>query len=100
MSATAISIVASNPEAQMIHRLFLQHPRTVGENYGEHFAAASGFGFSMIFGGLACVVHGLIPGVFVTTGSDTVRRLHDRMVVNRRCPHVSDAAIAVGEAAE
>lgn len=84
----------------MIHRLFLQHPRTVGENYGEHFAAASGFGFSMIVGGLACVVHGLIPGVFVTTGSDTVLRLHDRMVVNRKRRRIADNSIIDGDAAE
>jgi len=84
----------------VIQRLFLQHPRTVGENYGEHFAAASGFGFSMIFGGLACVVHGLIPGVFVTTGSDTVCRLHDRMVINRRRHAAPDRSTVAGEAAE
>jgi hypothetical protein len=84
----------------MIRRLFLQHPRTVGENYGEHFAAASGFGLSMILGGLACVVHGMIPGVFVTTGSDTIRRLHDRMVVNRRLHIMAERTIAAGDSAE
>jgi hypothetical protein len=84
----------------MIQRLFLQHPRAVGENYGEHFAAASGFGLSMILGGLACVVHGLIPGVFVTTGSDTVRRLHDHMVVNRRRHRIAERTLSTGDAAE
>lgn len=68
----------------MFHRLFLDHPRTVGESYGEHLVMASGFGLSMILAGLACIIHGLVPGCFVTTGSDTVERLHRRMVVNRR----------------
>lgn len=78
----------------MFHRLFLDHPRTVGENYSEHLAAASGFGFAMILGGLACVLHGLIPGLFVTTGSSTVHRLYDRMVVNRRRAPTTDSQLA------
>jgi hypothetical protein len=63
---------------------FIDHPASVGETYGEHLRAASGFGFSMILGGLACLVHGLLPFCFLRTGSSTIARLHDRMVINRR----------------
>ena len=63
---------------------FLDHPASVGETYGEHLVAASGFGLSMILGGLACLVHGLLPFLFLRTGSSTIARLHDRMVINRR----------------
>lgn len=84
----------------MIQRFFLEHPRKVGEHYGEHFARASGFGFAMILGGLACVVHGLIPGIFVTTGSDTVRRLHGSMVVNRRRHAIAEGTTTSAETAE
>tara|TARA_R110000782_G_scaffold182437_6_gene272682 strand:+ start:17833 stop:18093 length:261 start_codon:yes stop_codon:yes gene_type:complete len=59
------------------------HPRTVGENYSEHFVASWGLGFSMIVGGLACFVPGLISGLFVTTGSNTICRRHGAMVTNR-----------------
>jgi hypothetical protein len=30
------------------------------------------------------MVHGLLPALFVTRGSDTVCALHERMVVSRR----------------
>lgn len=62
---------------------FTEHPHAVGETYGEHFGVASGFGAAMILGGLACMVHAVLPFLCTTTGSRTIRRLHDRMVVNR-----------------
>lgn len=62
---------------------FSDHPASVGESYGEHLATASGFGLAMIAGGFACLLHGLLPFLFVRTGSTVIRRLHDRMVVNR-----------------
>lgn len=65
-------------------RLFTDHPATVNETYGQHFMAAAGFGFRMIWGGLVCLVHAVIPGAFCNTGSDMIRELHERMVTNRR----------------
>ena len=62
---------------------FTQHPHEVGETYGEHFAVATGFGFAMLRGGLACLVHAVLPFACTSTGSRTVRTLHDRMVANR-----------------
>ena len=64
--------------------LFTRHPATVGESYGEHFLAATGFGLRMLLGAAACLVHAVLPFLFVTTGSDMIRTLNDRMVVNRR----------------
>jgi len=68
----------------VIDRLFLEHPRAVDESYGEHMRAAGGFGVVMIAAGFACLVHALVPGLFVSTGSKAIDRLHDRMVRNRR----------------
>ena len=59
--------------------LFTDHPRSVGETYGEHFLFASSFGARMVAGGLACFVHGFLPFLFVRTGSKTVLALHARM---------------------
>ena len=67
----------------MFNRLFLDHPRSVGESYLEHQRHAFGFGISLLGAALACLVHALVPGLFVRTGSDTIKRLHERMVVNR-----------------
>ena len=53
------------------------HPREVGETYGRHLATASRFGLRMIWGGIACVVHGFLPFLFINKGSRTVKELHD-----------------------
>jgi hypothetical protein len=38
----------------------------------------------MVFAGIACLVHGVLPFLFVRTGSRAIAELNDRMVVNRR----------------
>lgn len=66
-----------------IKKAFTEHPASVGESYGEHFVHATGFGVRMMLGGLACILHGLLPFLFVKTGSKQIETLHGRMVVNR-----------------
>lgn len=61
---------------------FTRHPREVGESYGAHFLNASGFGLRMLAGGLACLVHAVLPFWFQRTGSRTLDALHRR--VNQR----------------
>ena len=65
------------------------HLQEVGETYPQHLQKATGFGVSMIVAGIACLVHGLLPFLFVRTGSDCIRRLHGEMVDKRaRRPHI------------
>ncbi|NKB43232.1 MAG: hypothetical protein GKS03_03030 [Alphaproteobacteria bacterium] len=59
--------------------LFCEHPESVNESYLEHLMFAVGFGFRMLIGGLACVVHGLLPFLFERTGSKCVCDLHERL---------------------
>lgn len=66
-----------------MNRLFNEHPNSVGESYGEHMGVAFGFGWRMVLAGLACLVHAVLPFLFVKTGSRTITVLHDRMVANR-----------------
>ncbi|MBJ7253599.1 MAG: hypothetical protein JHD25_02340 [Sphingomonadaceae bacterium] len=68
----------------MFKRLFVDHPKSVDENYVEHFGVASSFGFAMIWGGMKALVHAVIPGLCITSGSDTVKRLNHIMVEQRR----------------
>lgn len=68
-------------------RAFSEHPRSVGESYLGHLATASRFGAAMLLGGLACLVHGLLPCFFQTTGSRQIRRLHQAMVTDRARAH-------------
>ena len=58
---------------------FTGHPTAVGETYGEHLAFAAGTGGRMVLAGLACMVHGLLPFLFVRTGSRTIVDLHERV---------------------
>lgn len=67
----------------MLKRLFLDHPAEIGESYGEHLREAGRFGLAMIGGGIACLIHALVPGLFVTRGSDTIARLHADLVRKR-----------------
>ncbi|MFO6447936.1 DUF6356 family protein [Erythrobacter sp. NE805] len=63
----------------MIAKLFLDHPRAIGETYAEHARTAMSFGARMTLGGLACMVHAAIPGLFVRTASRTVVQLDAEM---------------------
>ncbi len=67
----------------MFKRMFIDHPNSVGETYGEHFEHSLSFGTAMFIGSLACFLHALVPGLCERTGSGVIRRLHDRMVANR-----------------
>lgn len=63
---------------------FTEHPASVGENYFEHLRHASGFAFSMIAGGLAVLVHAVLPFLFTHTGSGIIASLNTKMITNRR----------------
>lgn len=69
------------------------HLDAVGETYLEHMGHAFGFGLRMVIGGLACLLHGLLPNFCVTTGSRTIKGLHDRMVVNRNHKAAPNASL-------
>ncbi|MDZ5650747.1 MULTISPECIES: DUF6356 family protein [Nitrospirillum] len=85
----------------MLRKLFIDHPSSVQESYGEHALVATSFGVRMLLGGMACLVHAIVPGLFVRTGSGIITVLHDEMVVNRnrkapRVPTGASAADTVG----
>ncbi|HEY4749498.1 MAG TPA: DUF6356 family protein [Steroidobacteraceae bacterium] len=64
-------------------RAFTDHPASVGESYGEHLVRAVCFGTRMVFAGLACLIHGVLPFMFERTGSSAVKVLNERMVRSR-----------------
>lgn len=66
-----VAAMAGNP--------FTRHPKEVGESYGEHMMTAGAFGARMVAGGLACLVHAVLPFLFVHTASRTMDNLHRRM---------------------
>jgi len=64
-------------------KLFTAHPDTVGESYGEHLLRATSFGARMIFAGVACILHGILPFLFVKTGSRAISELNEQMIAKR-----------------
>jgi hypothetical protein len=66
-----------------IFKLFTAHPQTVGESYGEHLLRASSFGLRMMLAGVACLLHGFLPFLFVRTGSRAISELNEQMVIKR-----------------
>ncbi len=76
-------------------RLFTEHPASVNETYFQHFANSARFGLRMIGGGLVCFVHALLPGVFCTKASSTIRDLHESMLTNRR--QLAEKPIGAGQ---
>lgn len=81
----------------MFRNPFLDHPRAVGESYPEHLGVAARFGAEMVAGGLACMVHAVVPALFPTAGSGTVARLHARMVRKRGAVRADRAQTATVE---
>jgi len=71
-------------ENRLLERLFHEHPRSLGESYWEHQRHALYFGTSMVAAGMACVVHAVVPALFVRTGSVMVRRLYEQLIAAKR----------------
>jgi Family of unknown function (DUF6356) len=67
-----------------IQRLFTEHPESVGESYGEHLVRATVFGGRMVVAGIACMLHALLPFVFVRTGSVAIEELHTQIQAVKR----------------
>ena len=67
-----------------LHRLFLSHPESVDESYGEHFLFALGFAARLFGAALAALVHAIIPCLFETTASRMIRQMHDRIARHTR----------------
>jgi gamma-F420-2:alpha-L-glutamate ligase len=72
---TAVPIVAASRA----------HLAEVGESYREHFRFAAAFGRQMCLGGLACLLHALVPALFADRGSRTVTMLGE-VVADRGGP--------------
>ncbi len=55
---------------------FKDHPREAGETYGQHLCFALKIASRLIFSGLALMIHGFLPFLFVHTASKTIRNCH------------------------
>jgi hypothetical protein len=62
----------------MIGKLFLEHPRSVDESYGEHALFAGGIGIRLIGAGLAALLHAVVPALCERTASRQVAAIYAR----------------------
>lgn len=79
----------------MIAKLFTDHPRAIGETYSEHARTAMSFGLRMAVGGVACMVHAVVPGLFVKTASRTVVQLDAEMRGRKPAPGAEEFAYVI-----
>ena len=67
----------------MFARLFIDHPRSVGEGYLEHLLASLATARKLAIASGACVVHAVVPGLCKTTGSTAILELHAEVMPRR-----------------
>jgi Family of unknown function (DUF6356) len=63
----------------IIDRLLLAHPRSANQGYFEHMKFAWRFAFTLFKAAAAAFIHGLLPNLFCTSASMTIRRLHGEL---------------------
>jgi len=56
-----------------------EHLNSVNETYAQHFKAAITIALLMISGGFQAIIHAVCPGVFKTSASDKIKRLHNKV---------------------
>ena len=53
----------------MFARIFLDHPRSLDENFYQHMVCALSFALALLLAGVAVLVHAFIPCMFQKTAS-------------------------------
>lgn len=61
------------------HRLFLDHPRSLGMSWASHGTGAVKIGAELIGAGCAAIIHAIVPGWFTETAGRTVTRIYDHI---------------------
>lgn len=74
----------------MLAKLFTQHTQDINETYSEHAGHALYIGLRMLGAGCACLVHALIPGLFIRTASSAVGDIQDLMTSRTAEPQLDE----------
>ncbi|MEO0358008.1 MAG: DUF6356 family protein [Pseudomonadota bacterium] len=64
-------------------RLFLTHPRTVGESYVQHMGVAFRMCATMLKLACAAAIHGMIPALHERTVSDQIITMAETLKARR-----------------
>ena len=68
---------------QFLDRVFLAHPRTVGESYLEHSAFALRIAARLLLAGMAALLHAIVPCLCETTASRIILAMNANIVARR-----------------
>ena len=71
--------IGSTAPAGTMHRLFREHPTSLGMTWAGHGAGAVKIGAELIGAGCACLIHAAVPGWFTQTAGKTVTRIYSHM---------------------
>jgi hypothetical protein len=83
-----------------LDRVFLAHPRTVGESYLEHSAFALRIASRLLLAGSAALVHAIVPSLCQTTASRIILGMHADIVARRAKANQPQPAAALFSFAE
>ena len=75
-----------NQQQNIVGRLFVDHPRSLGMSWAGHGRGAFKVGFQLIGAGMAAIIHGIVPGIFGETASGTVTRVYKHIQQTRGDP--------------
>jgi|TARA_Y100000310_G_scaffold491_3_gene690 hypothetical protein len=64
-------------QAEIMLKNISSHLDDAQMNYPEHFIFAIGISSTLIYAGIACACHAILPNLFTTTASLAVNRLQD-----------------------
>ena len=84
----ATTEAGADGKQDFVHRLFLDHPRSLGMSWAQHGIGAFAIGATLVGAGAACLVHALVPGWFTQTAGKTVSRIYDH--IQQRKANASD----------
>jgi len=70
-----------------------QHLVEAGETYFEHLSFAATVGLMALAGGLACLIHAIVPGLCTRTASRTIGLLNELLADRRRVAEIRDQSI-------
>lgn len=62
------------------------HLAEAGMDYVSHLGRASRIGARLMVAGGACLVHGLLPGLFTTKATRTIVNLHEEIAGTHKRP--------------
>ena len=62
--------------------MFLKHPQEENMTYFQHFKRGILLSSKMAYGSICLLVHTFVPGLFQTTGSNTINQLY--AITNKR----------------